>query len=144
MQTVRNLLDNKELALPVFVSPDAPVYEALEKMVTQNIGSVLVMDGDRLVGIFTERDYAFKGEVAGRSAKAPVKDVMTPKEKIIWVTPMAHLGDCAELMDHHNIRHIVVMTGDKVEGVISQRDLIRALNQDLGRLHLDHFGYGRT
>jgi CBS domain-containing protein len=127
----------------VSVRPDVSVYEALETMKANGIGSVLVMTNDHLEGIFTERDYAYEGELEGRVAKETlVAELMTPSSEIKSVPIDASLSTVAGLMIANNIRHVVYLKANgEVVGIISQRDIVAYLHEDLNRLAMDYFGY---
>jgi CBS domain-containing protein len=142
MRILRNVQEEITDRGVVSVTPDTTVLEVLRTMEEHNIGSVLVIEDEELMGIYTERDYARRGELQGRTAKDTlVEDVMTPAEEIISVTPHASLYDCASLMISNRIRHIVFMDGDKVVGIVSTRDLIEGLHQDVSRVVMDYFGF---
>src|SRR5215510_11401806 len=105
MTTVSKLLDTKEHASKYSVSIDDTVLVALQTMVQANIGAVFIVDGKRIAGIFTERDYLRKGEVAGRQAQSTlVKDVMT--RNVYTVTSDTSVEQCIALMARHHIRHL--------------------------------------
>jgi CBS domain-containing protein len=94
-------------------------------MAENDIGAVLVLDGDELVGILTERDYARKVVLVGRSSKdSPVSAIMTPE--LVWVTPQRSIEECMELMTERRVRHLPVMDGRRVVGLISIGDLVKA------------------
>jgi CBS domain-containing protein len=102
------------------------VFEALQRMAEHNIGAVLVMSGDRLVGIFSERDYARKVALRGLTSKdTAVGDLMTGK--VITVGPSWTADQCMALMTQHHIRHLPVVDGDTVLGVISIGDAVKAV-----------------
>jgi CBS domain-containing protein len=124
MTTVRQMLRNKT---DVFaVSPDDTVYDALMLMADRNVGSVLVMEGGELRGILTERDYARKGILQGRASKdTKVAEIMTPR--IICVAPGVTADECMVLMTDQRVRHLPVMEGGRVVGVISIGDVVRAI-----------------
>ena len=111
------------------VAPDVPVLEALRFMATHNIGAVLVIEHDQLVGIFSERDYARKVVLQNRSsATTRVRDVMV--SQLITVEASATLADCMQLMTDHNIRHLPVFEAQSLIGVISVRDVVRHLIEE--------------
>ncbi len=111
------------------VAPDVPVLEALRFMATHNIGAVLVIEQDQLVGIFSERDYARKVVLQNRSsATTRVRDVMV--SQLITVETTATLADCMQLMTDHNIRHLPVFEAQSLMGVISVRDVVRHLIEE--------------
>ncbi len=105
------------------VSPDATVFEAIQMMAEKNIGALLVMDKDRLVGIISERDYTRKVALKGKSSKeTPVRDILSGK--VFNVTPNHSVEECLRLMTEHRVRHLPVLEADKVVGVISIGDLV--------------------
>jgi CBS domain-containing protein len=106
------------------VPPDAPVLAALRILADKDIGVVLVLDGDRLVGVMSERDYARRGEVAGRSAQETlVRELMTPQ--VVMVTPDHTVEQCMAVMTAEHVRHLPVLDQDRVVGVVSIRDLVK-------------------
>ena len=106
------------------VPPDAPVLAALRILADKDIGVVLVLDGERLVGVMSERDYARRGEVAGRSAQETlVRELMTPQ--VVMVTPDHTVEQCMALMTAEHVRHLPVLDQDRVVGVVSIRDLVK-------------------
>jgi CBS domain-containing protein len=111
------------------VSPSESVYEALQLLAKYEIGALVVMDGERLVGIFSERDYTRKIALQGRSSKGTtVADIMT--SNVFTVTPTTRTRECMNLMSQKNIRHLPVVEGDKVLGMISIRDLMNDIIAD--------------
>lgn len=122
--TVRQMLARKAQVLSV--PPGATMLDALTLMAEQNVGALLVVDNEQLVGIVTERDYARKIALAGRSSQnTPVKDVMS--SQVITVTPSWTADQCMVLMDEKHIRHLPVIENDKLVGVISIRDAVKAI-----------------
>ncbi|HLF89652.1 MAG TPA: CBS domain-containing protein [Anaerolineales bacterium] len=108
------------------IGPDDTVFTALEKFADKNIGALLVMDGDRLEGILSERDYARKVILQGKSSmNTPVREIMTAK--VITVSPTHTLGDCMEQMTNSHIRHLPVVQNDQVVGLISIGDIVKAV-----------------
>ncbi len=129
MATVKNLIDSKSNEKNYSVSCTDSVFKALETMNEANIGAVLVTEGDKIVGIFTERDYVRKGEYQGRTAKnTNVQDLMT--EKMITVTTITSVDECMGLMDKYAIRHLPVVENDKLIGLVSMRDVVVVLMAD--------------
>jgi CBS domain-containing protein len=105
------------------VGVKATVLDALKLMAEKDIGAVLVVDREKLVGILTERDYARKGVLAGRLAKdTPVREMMT--SKVVTVTPGHTVQQCMAIMSDHQIRHLPVVENNKMLGVLSIRDLV--------------------
>ena len=126
MKTVRQLLDAKG-GPTLSVSSDATVYEALVIMAEKHIGALLVMDEDRLVGIFSERDYARNVVLKGKSSKdTPIKEIMTPGTLLITVNPSQTVEECLNLVTDKRIRHLPVLEEGKVVGVVSIGDLVKA------------------
>ncbi len=125
MFIVKQILDNKGHDV-WSIGPDASIYEALELMAERNIGAVLVMEGGRLVGIFSERDYARKVVLEGKSSReTPVRQAMTGR--VFAVRPDQSVEGCMALMTEKRIRHLPVMRDDEVVGVISIGDVVKAL-----------------
>lgn len=105
------------------VAPDAAVFEAIRLMAERNVGALLVMEDDRLVGIVSERDYARKVALQGKNSRTtPVREILTPT--LHTVTPRTTLSECMALMTDKRIRHLPVLDGGKVVGVISIGDLV--------------------
>ncbi|KAF0814575.1 Arabinose 5-phosphate isomerase KdsD [Andreprevotia sp. IGB-42] len=124
MKNVRQLLASKELHSTMSVPPQATVYQALQILAEKNIGALLVMEGEQLVGIFSERDYARKVILMGKtSAGTPVSEIMT--RKLICVSPGVTVDECLGLMTEKRIRHLPVLDGEKVVGILSIGDLVR-------------------
>lgn len=124
MSFVKDLLRPSQK--PLTVSSNDTVLRALQVMAEANIGAVLVTEAGKVVGIFTERDYARKGEVAGRrAAETPVKDVMT--SQILTVSPGTSLEECLVLMKKHHIRHLPVLAEEHIVGILSIRDVLEAV-----------------
>jgi CBS domain-containing protein len=120
--TVESVLSQKN-ARVWSISPDATVYDALALMAEKEIGSLLVMSGNRLVGLISERDYARKIALMGRSSKeTSVSEVMAADP--VTVTPQDTVSACMALMTDHRRRHLPVLDGDRVIGVLSIGDLV--------------------
>ena len=125
MTTVRQILQNKGYDV-WSVPPDATVYEALELMAEKNIGAVLVLDGERVAGIFSERDYARRVVLHGKSSKTtPIHEVMT--SKVFYVRPDHTIEECMALMTDKRIRHLPVMENERLIGIISIGDVVKAM-----------------
>jgi CBS domain-containing protein len=126
MATVRRLMEAKSDEHNYYVNGTDTVYQALELMSKANIGAVLVKDGERFVGIFTERDYARKGELLGRSAKETfVKDLMT--EKMVTIHLDTSVDQCMAMMLKYRIRHLPVVENEHLVGLVSMRDVVEAV-----------------
>lgn len=105
-------------------SPADTALSALKSMAEKYIGFLVVLEGQKLVGVISERDFGRKVVLAGRTAKDTlVSDIMT--REVVTVTPADRFGDCLQLMDRHGIRHLPVVEGGRVVGVVSVRDLMR-------------------
>jgi CBS domain-containing protein len=125
MTTVQQLLDAKGQDI-YCVHPDDMVLDALRIMEKENIGSVLVEEGDMLVGIFTERQYARRVFLKGRSSpKTPIREVMTTK--VICVPPEQTVEACMALMTEKRVRHLPVLRDGQLLGVISIGDLVKSI-----------------
>ena len=128
MRTVRQLLADKPAEV-FAVAPDAPVVEAIRLMADKSIGAVLVLRGEMLAGILSERDYARKVVLQGRSsADTPASAIMTAQ--VVTVGPDTPVTACMQLMTERRIRHLPVVEGGQVVGVISIGDLVKAVIAD--------------
>ena len=135
MLTLQQLLDRKGHSV-ISIGPDEPVLEAVRSMADRHVGALLVMDAAGAVaGIVSERDYARKVVLQGRSsADTPVRDIMT--SKLITVTPAATVHDAMRLMTENRIRHLPVMNGGRLEGIVSIGDLVKAV-MEVQQLEID-------
>ncbi|GAB4496759.1 MAG: CBS domain-containing protein [Anaerolineales bacterium] len=125
MTTVRKLLEAKEFATNFSVESTQTVLDALKVMAEAHIGAVLVTEKGKIVGIYTERDYLYKGEVMGRAAKdTKIIDVMTPK--MVNVTMDTTVEQCMGLMNQYKIRHLPVVENEQLVGLVSMRDVMLA------------------
>lgn len=128
MRTVRQLLEAKSPSTQT-IAPDAPVLDALRLMAEHGIGAVLVMEGPHLVGILSERDYARKVVLHGRSsADTPVRDIMSVD--VVTAALLDSSDTCMQLMTDRRIRHLPVMDGGVVVGIVSIGDLVKAVIED--------------
>ena len=128
MKTVRQLLQAKTHGI-LSTAPDARVYDALQLMADKNVGALLVMDAGQLIGIFTERDYARKVILHGKSSHdIRVREIMT--EKLVTVHPGQTVEECMSLMTDKRVRHLPVMEGSKLVGVVSIGDLVKEVISD--------------
>ena len=123
MKTVAQLLALKPIGI-VGIAPHATVLDAVKLLAEKNVGAVLVMDGPRLAGMFSERDYARKVDLKGKSsANTPVSEVMT--REVVFVTPSHTNEDCMALMTDKRVRHLPVVANDQVMGLLSIGDLVK-------------------
>ena len=124
MTAVADILKSKGHAVVHAIEPDDSVFQALQRMADKGIGALLVMQGDEVVGIVTERDYARKVALNGRSsALTLVRDVMTTS--VMFVKPSQTSEECMALMTDNRLRHLPVMEGNRLVGLISIGDLVK-------------------
>jgi CBS domain-containing protein len=120
--TIDEILKNKRPGV-WYLPPEATVFDAIELMAEHNIGALLVMDQDRLLGVMSERDYTRKVALRGRSSKGTaVREIVSTP--LISVTPAHCVEDCMRLMTTHRVRHLPVMQGGEVVGIVSIGDLV--------------------
>lgn len=140
MKTVAEILNSKPDHSVHVISPEVPVLEAIRLMAEKNIGALVVTEGERVVGIVSERDYARKMILAGRSsAVTPVSAIMT--SDVITVEPKANHEQCMQLMTDRHLRHLPVVDGGRLIGLLSIGDLVKnviAEQQNLIR-HLEQY-----
>jgi CBS domain-containing protein len=109
-----------------FVGPQTTVFDAVKLMSEKGVGALLVMENKKMVGIITERDYARKVILAGKSSRqTPVKDVMT--KRVLWVAPERTVEECMALMTDKRVRHLPVVDNTQVVGMVSIGDLVKAI-----------------
>jgi len=129
MATVKQLMNVKTDGTNYIVDSNDTVLKALEIMARANISAVMVTENEKIVGIFTERDYSRKCELKGLSAKNTiVRDLMT--EKMITVNLDTSMDQCMGLMNQYHIRHLPVIEDDKMVGMVSMRDVVDVLITD--------------
>lgn len=128
MKILQRVLDTK--GSEVFsIGPGASVFDALEEMAKRDVGALIVMEDGQVVGIFSERDYARKIILAGKSSReTPVRDIMT--DRVIYARPDLTLEQCLALMTDKRIRHLPVLRGDDLIGVVSIGDLVKGIIDD--------------
>ena len=125
MKTVAQLLRSKPHGI-LSVAPDTAVFQALQLMAEKNVGALLVLEGKSLVGIFSERDYARKVILMGKASKdTPVREIMS--SHVLYVRPQQTIEDCMALMTDKRVRHLPVLDEQRVIGVISIGDVVKAL-----------------
>jgi CBS domain-containing protein len=143
MRTVMQILQSKGDQVWT-IEAGASVFDALKLMAEKEIGALVVIEKNRVVGIFSERDYASKVILLGRSSKeTQVREIMTAP--IIWVTPDTTVQDCMALMSNRRIRHLPVMERERMVGVISIGDVVKAIisEQEYMIEHLGDYIVGR-
>jgi CBS domain-containing protein len=125
MKTVNQLLQTKGRDV-WSVAPDAPIFDALKLMADKDVGALLILDGERVVGIFSERDYARKVVLEGKSSRdTAVGEVMT--RRVVYVRPEQSIEECMALMTERHIRHLPVLDDDRLIGVISIGDVVKSI-----------------
>ncbi len=125
MRTVNDILQEKG-ARVYTISPDAKIYEALQLMADKNVGALMVMEGDITAGMISERDYARKVVLKGKFSKeVPVRDIMVTD--IVHIGPDEDVEGCMELMTHKRVRHLPVFENDRLVGIISIGDIVKAI-----------------
>ena len=128
MATVKQLLQGKGHDI-WSIGPEASVYDAIELMADKEVGALVVMEGSSLVGVLSERDYARKVVLQGRSSKGTkINEIMTIR--VAYARPEQTVEECMALMTDKRIRHLPVMDGDELLGVISIGDLVKAIIEE--------------
>jgi len=126
--TVKEILAGKSAAI-LSVTPEVSVYEALELMSNKDISAVLVLEGERLVGIFTERDYARKVALRGRNSKdTRIRDVMT--QNLLTVSPSQDVDDVMSIMTENRFRHLPVVDRGLLVGIVTIGDAVKAVMEE--------------
>jgi len=128
MKTLRSVLESKGGEI-YSVGPTASVFDALEEMSKRDVGALIVLDGGEVVGIFSERDYARKIILVGKSSReTPVSEIMT--SRVVFARPDLTLEECLALMTDKRIRHLPVIQNDELIGVVSIGDLVKGIIDD--------------
>jgi CBS domain-containing protein len=143
MLTVRDILDRKGRRV-WSVAPEDTVFQALELMSERHVGALMVLDGPDLVGVVSERDYARKVVLAGRSSRATtVGEIMT--SRVFYVSANNTIEECMALMTERSVRHLPVMDESHLDGVVSIGDVVKARisHQEFIIEQLEHFIAGR-
>jgi len=123
MSTVAQVLEKKQAGL-LSVTPETTVYDALKLMAEREVGAVVVLEGNHLAGILSERDYARKVILLGKSSRdTPVREIMT--SKVVCVFPTNSIDECMALMTDKRVRHLPVLVDNAVVGVISIGDVVK-------------------
>jgi len=126
------------------ISPDATAFEALQVMAEKGIGALLVMDGEKVAGIFSERDYARKVILTGKSSmNTPVSDIMT--SDVLYVQSDQSLEDCMVIMSEKHVRHLPVFEEEKLTGIISIGDIVKGIIAEKEYIinQLEHYIHGK-
>ena len=124
MKTAAQILSSKPDRTIHTITPAASVYDALKLMADKNVGALLVIEGEKIAGIITERDYARKMILMGRTSKdTPVRDIMA--SEVLYVRPDQTSEECMALMTENRIRHLPLIDGGKLVGLISIGDLVK-------------------
>jgi CBS domain-containing protein len=126
MKTAADVLKSKAHQAVHTVTPGALVFDALKLMADKNIGALLVMEGERIAGIITERDYARKIVLMSRSSReTPVREIMT--SAVMYVRPGQTTEECMVLMTENRLRHLPVVDGNRLLGLLSIGDLVKSI-----------------
>jgi CBS domain-containing protein len=140
MTTVSQILKSKSDQNIATTTPETSVFDAIKQMADHNVGALVVLDGGRIAGVISERDYARKVALLGRSSKGtPVRDVMT--SPVMTVRPDQTNEECMALMTQHRLRHLPVMEGERMVGVISIGDLVKDIISEQKQIieQLEHY-----
>ena len=125
MKNVKDILQSKGQEI-CSTSPDSTAFKALQIMAEKDVGALLVKDGEKVVGIMSERDYARKVILIGKSSKStPVKDIMT--SDVLYTHPDQTLEDCMAIMSEKHVRHLPVFEKEKLVGIISIGDVVKGI-----------------
>lgn len=139
-ESVQRLLDNKRRHGIYLISPDATVYDAIEKMSDKHVGALIVTHHGELMGIVSERDYARRVILMGRNSReTKVRDIMTTP--VMFVSPRTSMDDCMRLMTTKKVRHLPVMANGTLVGVISMGDVVNWVIESQGETihHLQEY-----
>ena len=122
------------------VTPNTSVYDSLKLMAEKNVGALLVLDANKVVGVFSERDYARKVILEGKSSKElSVKEIMSTE--VVSVNPSQSIDECMALMTNKRIRHLPVLEGNRLVGIISIGDVVKATisEREVTITHLENY-----
>ncbi len=140
MTTVSQILKSKPDQNIATTTPETSVFDAIKQMADHNVGALVVLDGETIAGVISERDYARKVALLGRSSNGtPVRDVMT--SPVMIVRPDQTNEECMALMTLHRLRHLPVMDGERMVGVISIGDLVKDIISEQKEIiqQLEHY-----
>jgi len=139
MKTVRDILETKGRDV-WSISPEVTVFDALKMMADKNVGALVILDGEKVFGILSERDYARKVILHGRSSKElKVKEIMS--SKVYWITPEQNIEDCMTLFTNKRVRHLPVLDKGELRGIISIGDVVKTIiaDQESTIKHLENY-----
>ncbi len=139
MQTVKHVIERKGQTVWT-IDPDASVYDAIGQMAKKNVGALVVVEGARVVGLITEREYARNVALAGRSSRdTRVRDVMVTSPPSVGLNQ--EIRECMQTMTDQRVRHLPVMAGTELVGIISIGDVVAAIISDQQTVidHLEHY-----
>ena len=139
MKTVRDILETKGRDV-WSISPEVTVFDALKMMADKNVGALVILDGEKVSGILSERDYARKVILHGRSSKElKVKEIMS--SKVYWITPEQNIEDCMTLFTNKRVRHLPVLDKGELRGIISIGDVVKTIiaDQESTIKHLENY-----
>jgi CBS domain-containing protein len=142
MTTVKHVLDQKGHHVH-FIHPDASVFDALKMMAENNIGSLVVLEDGKLVGVITERHYAREIVLKGRTSPGTlVRDIMSTK--VIYARPDQSVEECMAVMTARTVRHLPVLEGGRLVGIVSIGDMVKSVIDDQKFIieQLEHFIHG--
>jgi len=140
MTTVAQILKSKPDQSVATIAPDAAVFEAVKTMAERNVGALVVLEGEKIIGIVTERDYARKVALLARSSHdTPVRDIMTAP--VMTVRPDQTNEECMALMTQNRLRHLPVMDAGRMVGVVSIGDLVKDIISEQKEIiqQLEHY-----
>ena len=144
MESVANIIKAKPDQSVYTIAPTASVFDAVKLMAEKNIGALVVMDGENVVGIITERDYARKIVIMARSSReTPVRDIMT--SSAMYVSPLQRSEECMALMTENRVRHLLVIDRGRLIGIVSIGDLVKNIisQQKFVIQQLEHYITGK-
>lgn len=134
MTTIRQLLDEKGNDVWA-IDPDDSVFNAVTEMAGKDVGALLVLEGEKIVGIISERDYARNVILMGKtSPETPVREIMTAN--VICATPEQTISECLEIMTEKRVRHLPVVDSDRLLGMVSIGDLVKRIINDQKTSHI--------
>ncbi|MGH8738306.1 MAG: CBS domain-containing protein [Burkholderiales bacterium] len=140
MTTVAQILKSKADPRVAAIRPEASVFEAVTTMAARNVGALVVLEGEKIVGVISERDYARKVALMARSSRdTPVRDIMTAP--VMTVRPDQTNEECMALMTEHRLRHLPVLDGGRMIGVVSIGDLVKDIISEQKEIiqQLEHY-----